>query len=887
MPARTGGAEKVPSEQLVPGLLEGLAAVAGRWIDPGARGSAAVEDGYRRLLDAVLRRLFLHAARQPGLVPAAGPALRPELEAELAAMLDGLPVLARGSLEPDQLGEVYEWLLGLRPQLGPGGLALRPGDARRRTGSHYTPRSMTDPIVRRTLEPLLAGLADGGPPSSQALLGLRVCDPAMGGGAFLLAACRRLAEAVVEAWEREGALAGITATHGSASRHARRLVARHCLYGVDRDPVAVAVARMSLWLEVGSPGEPSSFVDHRLRCGDALVGLSAAQLRGLSWEPSAEAVELGPDPHDAPERARIAGDVLVGAFFAHARAAARRAELALRRAELAAWLGRAPVGPPPIPIERWAHAARDRLRPFHWPVEFPELLSDPRPLAIVGNPPFMGKNAIRAAGGPSQLPWLLALHPGAHGNADLSAHFLRRAASLIASRGTIGFIATNTIAQGDTRASGLRALLRDGFVIYDATSLRPWPGEASVCVSVVHLAKGLPRPPRAPRLDDRAVVAIDSRLRPVAERPEPRRLHANLGIGFVGSYVLGMGFTLTPEQRDALVAEDPRHAERIKPYLGGAELNSSPTQGFMRYVIDLGDLSLEQARGWPRLLEIVEREVKPERDRNNREAYRRYWWQFGEKRPALQEALRSCSRCLVTPRVSKHLVVAFQPVGRVFSEQLDVFVLDRHAHLALLQSRIHERWARRLSSSLEDRLRYSVSACFETLPLPDELASLEAIGERLDGARAAVMVRRGIGLTKLYNGLRAPAGGDPELDGLRVLHEELDRAVLRAYGWSALEVPPYSEPTTAREAEAWRRFDDAVVERLHELNARRAAEEASLGEPAKGEGITDAPRQESTTSMPSRTGGSEAGDPASPTRSGATPGSSAVDPGRGVSATTR
>jgi hypothetical protein len=233
------------------------------------------------------------------------------------------------------------------------------------------------------------------------------------------------------------------------------------------------------------------------------------------------------------------------------------------------------------------------------------------------------------------------------------------------------------------------------------------------------------------------------------------------------------------------------------------------------------------------LLEIVREKVKPERDRlrDNTDGKRRkqYWWQFGRWTPALYSAISQLKRCLVTSQVSKHLVVAFQPTERVFSHALYVFPLESYTAFATLQSRVHEPWARLLSSSLEDRLRYSASDCFETFPFPDPdprtiFPALEAAGAALDEARAAFMRETAQGLTKTYNALKDPACAEPRILRLRRLHERLDRAVLDAYGWGALEVPAYCPQTDAERAHL-RAFGGELLERLFALNAERAAQE--------------------------------------------------------------
>ncbi|MCB9755211.1 MAG: hypothetical protein H6713_35175 [Myxococcales bacterium] len=449
---------------------------------------------------------------------------------------------------------------------------------------------------------------------------------------------------------------------------------------------------------------------------------------------------------------------------------------------------------------------------------------------VIGNPPFAGKNGVIAAGGRALIDWLKAIHPGTHGNADLSAHFLRRAATLLRGHGTLGLITTNTICQGDTRDTGLKALARAGAEIYDATRTREWPGDASVSVAVVHAALGDARDGVAERrLDGRAAPVINSRLRPTPERPDPARLRENAGGCFQGSIVLGEGFTLTPAERDALVALDPRNAARIQPYIGGEELNSSPTLEFRRYVINFGDMSLEQAGRWPALLERVRARVKPERDRCGHSTAR--WWHFERLRPAVYAAISGLPRCLVNSQVSKHLVYAFQPTDRVFAHTLYVYPESSYAAFALLQSRVHARWAWRLCSSMRNAgLRYTKAACFERFPFPEPAAlgpdePLGRVGAALYEARARFMRETGVGLTRTYNAVTDPGDARPSVRRLRALHRELDRVTLAAYGWSDLRPPPLPRPQTSGERATWEAFDDGVLDRLFALNAARARRE--------------------------------------------------------------
>lgn len=319
---------------------------------------------------------------------------------------------------------------------------------------------------------------------------------------------------------------------------------------------------------------------------------------------------------------------------------------------------------------------------------------------------------------------------------------------------------------------------------------------------------------------------------------DPVVLASNADKSFVGSCVLGMGFTLTPTERDELVRKNKRNAERIFPYIGGEEVNTSPTQDCDRYVISFGVMSLEEAERWPDLLKIVREKVKPERDRlaDNADGRRRrtYWWQFGRGTPALARAITPLKRCLVNSQVSKHLVFAFQPTDRVFAHTLYAYAIDNYAHFAALQSRVHEPWARLLSSSMRNDLRYAASDCFETFPFPPSSSlttksALERAGKALYEIRAAYMVRTQQGLTQTYNKLKDPECKDAPIEELRRLHEAMDRAVLHdGYGWTDMVVPPYGTPTPPEERRALERFEDEVIDRLFALNAERAEEERRL-----------------------------------------------------------
>jgi len=430
------------------------------------------------------------------------------------------------------------------------------------------------------------------------------------------------------------------------------------------------------------------------------------------------------------------------------------------------------------------------------------------------------------------------------------AYFFRRAYALLRPGGTFGLIATNTIAQGDTRASGLRPIRNAGGTIYRATRRVKWPGLAAVVVSVVHVRKGAVAGPAW--LDGREVERITAYLFHDGGDEDPARLRANSGQSFQGTTLLGMGFTFDDGNEDAsplpemerLIGEDPRNGERIFPFLGGREVNESPVHAPRRHVIDFGDMTLEEAQRWPALVRLVEEKVRPRREAGSKEVASWPWWRFWRHRAELYSSIQGLPRVLVQARVSQMLATTWLPAGYVFSDQLIIFALPVDHALALLQSRPHEIWARFFGSSLEDRLRYTPTDCYETFPFPPNWQTnptLEAAGAAYHTHRAALMVANDQGLTATYNRFHDPDELDPGILELRRLHDAMDRAVLDAYGWK--DLTPTCEflldhgteaDFTGRRRAPWRYrwpddVHDEVLARLLALNAQRARDEALAG----------------------------------------------------------
>jgi hypothetical protein len=781
-------------------------------------------------------------------------------------------------------------------------MILHPSEERRRSGSHYTPRTLTEPIVQKTLAPVLDRL--GPHPMPEQILALKVADIAVGSGAFLVETCRQLAEVLVVAWHHHDCTPPIPPGEDEVLL-AKRTVAQKCLYGVDRNPMAVDLTKLSLWLATLAKHHPFTFLDHCILCGDSLVGLARRQIVRFSWSNDANPVQLafGQDdlnamvetaakerqhiieasdsllPHHKVQHlrkadisldlVRLAGDLCISAFFEAEKDRARQTKREEKAVEFSSAVRSADDGDFSAldAIKEGIRMLKEDtmqlpVRPFHWEVEFPEVFDRQNSGfdAIVGNPPFLGGTRISTVGGMTYFRWLTSTFPPCEHLCDLVAYFFRRAFGLLRSGGAFGLIATNTISQGDTREGGLRRILSEGGQIYAATRRFRWPGVVAVLVSVVHIIKKCCT--TSAFLDGKRVSRISAYLTEGINDESPARLSANPYFS-LGSKIYGQGFLFangdpdcTPlDVREKLLEKEPNLESRIRPYIGGEEIVSHPTQMHHRYVILLSDLQSEaDLEQWPELRDIVRNKVKPGReilgDNPNNLPLKRKWWAFQAHRPELYGRLASMRRVLVISQVTACLGFTLMPADRIFSHTAIVFCIESYSGFGTIQSRVHEIWVRFFSSSLEDRLRYTPEDCFETFPFPYnwETNALEAAGRDYHEFRAALMVRNDEGLTKTYNRFHDPDEVSEDIKTLRELHAAMDVAVLKAYGWQDIiprceceflldyeDEDEDDDNGRARKRKKPFRYRwpdelrDEVLARLLKLNAERAEHERVLG----------------------------------------------------------
>jgi len=645
-----------------------------------------------------------------------------------------------------------------------GAFIVTTGSDRRETGTHYTPKSLTELIVAETLTPVAyIGPAQGTPredwvlKSPAELLDLKICDPAMGSGAFLVQACRWLADRLLEAWDAAEAQGRLVCVDGLVKEAddvieplprdaedrvivARRLIAERCLYGVDVNHLAVELAKLSIWLVTLAKGRPFGFLDHNLRCGDSLLGIHRlGQLAELSMTPGRkgeqtrplfgqnieqavrEAIELRQQLRsmpvrdirdveamahlDADARHRLSvpidlADAFVGDVFA-----AGGSAVALKNAlvSLTIQADQAIKGDQEAlaMMHRRSVAAlstdlpadKPERRPFHWPLEFPEAFG-------------------REARGFDAIV----------GNPPFSGGRLIGRRFGMAYQEYLKLIRNGVVGSPDLcvyfylRAFSL--LGANGCFGLLATKSITETGSRVVCLDQVIdmggiVYRGCSRmawPGNAAVvvsiawvarngwhgkkvLDDRTVSAINGALEEDFQIKRPLKLKALKGTFSQGQDIMGRGFELTVEERAEMLAVDPSCAEVIFPLFNGQDLNTMPRLEPYRWVIYFRDWPEEQARKYGAVFRRVEELVKPYRDGLTGQIHQDCFWKFWNLRPALMREVAAHETLFASAIVTKYVTFRKVPTNNIYNTKTKVYFLRRWSEFAVLQSSHHQEWA--------------------------------------------------------------------------------------------------------------------------------------------------------------------------------------------------
>lgn len=745
-----------------------------------------------------------------------------------------------------EIGSIYESLLDYSPKVfateqeidGQKILAnafvLDPrGAARKTSGSYYTNPGLIDELILHALKPVLEKRVSETAEKEKALLSIKVCDPACGSGAFLIAANNFLGK------ELAMIRTGQTEPSDKELKKATRDVLQHCIYGVDLNSMATELAKVSLWINSCVQDMPLNFLNHHIKCGNSLIGATIERLESgipddafifgegdnknfvkkvrnqntsekkqtLMLEFNHDAInikaseftlidnslELSPeDVEDKKKKyaslttslswqlSKALADAWTSAFFWQLNATSyppTEATLRLIKSK----------GLDGLNLEsskKVEDLAKSRCF-IHWYLEFPDVFSNGGFDVVLGNPPFMGSYKIRGIYGEKFTNFLGIAYAPAKGLVDLCAYFFRLAFSLLKQEGYLGMVATKTIGQGDTRETGIATLIKNQGSVVFAKRFVKWVGTANVEVNLLAIKKGNWNGLRI--LDNETVNYISSRLDSQPEN-EIKRLCKNENKAFIGDFVRGSGFLLEDKEASKLIVENPKNSDCILTYLTGEDLNTDPRQKTTRFVICFRDWELQQAMNYPDLLEILRVRVKPGRDSLRDKIERENWWLFARYRGELRRAIAGLNRVIARSVVSELHSLAFIPTNICCSHAMVIFAYDDFYHFAVLQSGVHEVWLRKNASTLRTDIRYKPTTCFETFPFPsnvtaDNFKFVENAANEYYSHREAVMISKNIGLTELLNLVNSQESKEQQIETIRQLIVNLDDAVLKCYGW--------------------------------------------------------------------------------------------------------
>jgi SAM-dependent methyltransferase len=708
--------------------------------------------------------------------------------------------------------------------------ALSPKE-RHKLGAHYTPRAYVERLVNPTvIEPLRADwmavqgaaltlVKQGKDKEALAeveafhlrMCNIRVLDPACGSGNFLYVA--------LELMKRlEGEVTALMADLGQdqvALSLAGHTVDPHQFLGIELNPWAAAVAELVLWIGYlqwhfrthgkASPAEPVLRDFKNIENRDAV----------LTWDAMTPRMDEAGKPVTRWDGVTTITSHITGQE----------------------------VPDPDARVQVHDYATP---KPAKWPdADF-----------IVGNPPFIGASRMRDALGDGYAEALWKAYPKMPQSADfvmfwwekaaLATRAYKPASDKVKAKGTrrMGFITTNSLRQTFNRRV-LEPHLNDRktpLSLLFAVPDHPWvdAGDGAAVRIAMTVASLGSEPGRLLTIMSEIKGEREAEGRPVVFAIEKGKIFPNLRIGadVAGSLALrsnerisspgvklhGAGFIVSPAQANALgLGVVPGLQRHIRNYFNGRDLTATP-RGVK--VIDLFGLSQKDAQDlFPAVYQHLSDTVKPERDQNNRETYRKNWWIHGEPRRDLRPVLVDLRRFIVTVETTKHRVFQFLDQSVLPDNMLIAIGLDDASYLAVLSSKHHGLWSAHAGGTLEDRPRYNKSLCFDPFPFPTpteaQTTTLLSLGEQLDAHRKdRLAANPKLTLTGLYNVLEKVRAGtkiegkdkevyDQGLVGiLRDLHDRIDVAVAEAYGW----------PVDLS--------DDDILHRLVYLNRERAAEEA-------------------------------------------------------------
>jgi len=724
------------------------------------------------------------------------------------------------SLNVEEFGSVYEGLLEYDPKFstenGSYQFGFVKGTGRSASGSHYTPDELVQPLIKHSLDHIIKDRLDSSKNNSEkerSLLSIKVCDVACGSGHILLNAARKIGTELAKV------RTGEDQPSPTPLRQAVRDVIINCIYGVDINPLAVELCKVALWLEAHNPGEPLNFLDHHIKCGDAIVGL--AHKEELENGIADEAFKKMPDD-DKDIRAELAkrnkrerkdreqrhfdfGDTVEGSLKDISKifdcfnrlpentideiehkskeygkmtsgvnwmrlktlADIQVAQFFIPKDEINEnkivtdeeymdYLGGIkPVHP--MKAGKSGGVAADK-RFFHYFLEFPEVFAEGGFDCILGNPPFLGNRKLKSNFGPNFLEWIKYEYAPA-GICDLVTYFFRRAFELISKDGFLSLISTNTIAQGNAREGGLEIILKNGGKINFAVRSMKWPGVAVLEISIISINKLKKQIPCM--LNGKLVESISSLLNDIFENQECFKIKPNMNKCFQGVTILGKGFLLSHDKANKLISDNKENSEVIFPYLSGNDLYNNFNQKASRFIINFSNKNITKAQKYSECFSLIKDKVYPERMNKVKGDMNHKWWQFWRTRPELQAAILKLDNVFIKARISKTFAFHSTSCDMVFADGLVVYAFSEMSIFSILQSCFHEQWSWKYCTTMKTDMNYGPTRIFETFPFPQNMSDqiaieLEEIGDTYHDFRKQLMFKIQLGLTKTYNQFHNP-----------------------------------------------------------------------------------------------------------------------------------
>ena len=497
-----------------------------------------------------------------------------------------------------------------------------------------------------------------------------------------------------------------------------------------------------------------------------------------------------------------------------------------------------------------------------WVYSNPKEASWPKADFIVGNPPFIVDKKMRLALGNGYVNALRGAYEKLPESIDFVLYWWHKSAQLLNSKEVraFGLITTNSISQTFNRRV-IESHMSKGLKLLFAIPDHPWVDNADGAAVRIAMTVASLRTDKAAtqqtvqnefQTEDKAdgltvtliekSGAIHSDLTIGANVVGARHLLANTNLSHVGMIPYHPKFLVSRQEAiDLGLGQIEGLEKRIRPYRNGRDLTDGPRGLF---ALDMFGLTSEQLRStYPAIFQWIQTRIKPTRDQDPRASHRINWWIFAEPRKEMRKALHGLTRYIATVMTAKHRVFQFLDMHLMPDQKLVVIALGDAFQLGVLSSNLHTTYALAAGSTLEDRPVYVKTTCFETFPFPTEDTGLTPelrsrigdLAEQIDahrkkmlgqsGADGANSPPKGLTLTGLYNVLQALREGraltakekaihTQGLVGvLKDLHDELDAAVLQAYGWADLNATDADTPE--------------LLTRLVALNAQRAAEEAA------------------------------------------------------------